>query len=134
MIALALVFAFKTLIPLGEDARRADEGDSATNSPSPKGNEVSAPLAIAPFDAKQAKQHQAAWAKHLGIQVETPNSVGMKMVLIPPGEFLMGSTDDQVEAALKVADEIKAGEAAKSRIQRSERPRHKVVITKPFLM
>ena len=30
------------------------------------------------------------------------------MILIPPGEFLMGSTDEQVEAALKVAEEIKA--------------------------
>src|SRR5437764_6610313 len=31
------------------------------------------PLAIAPFDAAQAKAHQAAWAKHLGTTVETTN-------------------------------------------------------------
>ncbi len=92
------------------------------------------PLAKAPFDAAQAKAHQEAWAKHLGTQVETTNSVGMKMVLIPSGEFMMGSTDEQVEAALKVAEEIKAEQHAKDRIQKNERPQHKVVITKPFLM
>jgi formylglycine-generating enzyme required for sulfatase activity/serine/threonine protein kinase/Leucine-rich repeat (LRR) protein len=92
------------------------------------------PLAIAPFDAKQARAHQEAWAKHLGTTVETTNSVGAKMVLIPPGEFLMGSSDEQVEAALKVADEINAGQPTKDRIQNAERPQHKVVLTKPFLM
>jgi serine/threonine protein kinase len=35
------------------------------------------PPAIAPFDEKKAKEHQAAWAKHLGVQVEVENSVGM---------------------------------------------------------
>ena len=56
------------------------------------------------------------------------------MVLIPPGEFLMGSTDEQVEAALKVAEEIKADQGVKDRIQKAERPQHRVVITKPLLM
>ena len=45
------------------------------------------PPAVAPFDAKKAKEHQAAWAKHLGVPVEITNSIGMKLVLIPPGEF-----------------------------------------------
>ncbi len=89
------------------------------------------PLAKAPFTTAQAKAHQQAWAKHLGIEVETPNSVGMKMVLIPPGEFMMGSTDEQVAEALKVADEIKAEDGAKSQIKLSERPQHRVVITQP---
>ena len=42
-------------------------------------------LAIAPFTPQQAKQHQQAWADHLGLPVEFENSIGMKMVLIPPG-------------------------------------------------
>ncbi len=94
----------------------------------------SPPLAVAPFNATEAKAHQTAWAKHLGIEVEMPNSVGMKMVLIPPGEFMMGSTDEQVEQALKAADGIKADQQTKDRIQKAERPQHKVVITKPFSM
>ncbi|MGE0606831.1 MAG: SUMF1/EgtB/PvdO family nonheme iron enzyme [Pirellulales bacterium] len=100
---------------------------AVANTPAP-------PPAVAPFDAKTARSHQDAWAKHLGIQVETPNSVGQTMILIPPGEFLMGSTDVEVEAALKVAYEIEADQLTIDRIQKNERPQHKVVITKPFWM
>ena len=39
---------------------------------------------------------------------------------------------EQVEAALKLAEEIKAHQ--KDRIQGAERPQHRVVITKPFLL
>jgi formylglycine-generating enzyme required for sulfatase activity/serine/threonine protein kinase len=90
---------------------------------------VMPPSAKAPFDAKTARAHQAAWAKHLGKQIETVNSVGAKMILIPPGEFLMGSTDEQVEAALKVAEDN-----AIDRIQKAERPQHKVIIADPLFM
>ncbi|MCA8989833.1 MAG: protein kinase, partial [Planctomycetaceae bacterium] len=34
--------------------------------------------AIAPFDAEQARKHQEAWAKYLGVPVEYENSIGMK--------------------------------------------------------
>ncbi len=89
------------------------------------------PLAVAPFDAAQAKAHQAAWAKHLGTQVETTNSVGAKMVLIPPGEFLMGSSDADIELALKIAEEDETRSRWRNRIQ-EERPQHRVRITQPF--
>jgi formylglycine-generating enzyme required for sulfatase activity len=56
----------------------------------------SPPLAIAPFDAAKARQHQEAWAKHLGLPVEQTNSIGMQFVLIPPGEFDMGSSAEEV--------------------------------------
>ena len=36
------------------------------------------PFAVAPFDAAKAKEHQDAWAKHLGVPVEHTNSIGMK--------------------------------------------------------
>ena len=51
--------------------------------------------AIAPFDPKQAQAEQAAWAGYLGTEVEQKNSLGMPLVLIPPGEFLMGSTREK---------------------------------------
>ena len=57
----------------------------------PPGNAASPPPSIAPFDEKQARAHQAARAKHLGVPVKQTNSIGMELVLIPPGEFMMGS-------------------------------------------
>ncbi len=85
------------------------------------------PLAKAPFDAQQARAHQEAWAKHLGVSVEYTNSIGMKFVLIPPGEFTMGSTPEEIEEALQaVGDNKQFQEGIKS-----EGPRHKVVLTQP---
>jgi formylglycine-generating enzyme required for sulfatase activity len=55
------------------------------------------PLAIAPFDAARAKQCQDAWARHLGVEVELTNTIGIKLRLIPPGRFLMGSTEHEVD-------------------------------------
>ena len=37
-----------------------------------------------------AKEHQARWANYLGMPVEMTNCIGMKLMLIPPGEFIMG--------------------------------------------
>jgi formylglycine-generating enzyme required for sulfatase activity len=71
--------------------------------------------AVAPFDAKKAEEHQKAWAKHLGMRVTTRNSIGMDLVVIPPGEFVMGSS------ALEEGRQ-------ENEIQ------HKVTLTKPFLM
>jgi len=91
------------------------------------------PSAIAPFDATKAKEHQAAWAKYLGVPVEMENSIGMRFVLIPPGEFDMGSTEEEVAELLEEAK--LRGEA---RLERyidhlpSEAPKHRVRITKPF--
>ncbi len=53
------------------------------------------------------------------------------MTLIPPGEFLMGSSDKDIELALQIAEETKLDEGAVSRIQ-EERPQHRVRITQPF--
>src|SRR5262249_24056727 len=55
----------------------------------------------APFDAKQARERQKDWAKRLGVPVEPTNSIGMKLALIPPGEFMMGSSRTEVDALLQ---------------------------------
>ena len=49
------------------------------------------PIAAFPFDATQAKIHQVEWGRFLRVPAEIENSIGMKLVLIPPGEFDMGS-------------------------------------------
>ncbi len=94
---------------------------------------TSPPLAIAPFDAAQAKKHQEEWAAYLKLPIEYTNSIGMKLMLIPPGEFLMGSSDEDIKLALKIAEETKLDANAVKRIQ-EERPQHAVRITMPFRM
>ena len=86
--------------------------------------------AIAPFEANEAKAHQATWAKHLGVPFEHTNSIGMKFVLIPPGEFTMGSTPAEIEAHLKVKGD---DQQWRERIQGAA-PQHKVVLTRPFFL
>jgi len=51
------------------------------------------PLAVTPLDEVRARQHQKAWADYLGLDVEITNSIGMKMVLVPPGEFMLRRSD-----------------------------------------
>ena len=48
--------------------------------------------AVSPFSAEEAKAHQRAWAEHLGLPVQVTNSVGMKLVLIPPGQVHDGQS------------------------------------------
>jgi hypothetical protein len=86
--------------------------------------------AIAPFDADQARQFQQAWANHLALPVEYTNSIGMRFRLVPPGEFLMGGTPEEIEAALAA---VGNDEYWKSRI-RSESPRHKAILTRPLYL
>ena len=52
----------------------------------------------------------------LGTRVEITNSIGMKLKLIPAGEFLMGSPDSDGIA------------------ESNEKPQHRVRITKPFYL
>ena len=86
--------------------------------------------AIAPFDAAQARRHQEEWAKYLNVDVEYTNSIGMKFMLIPPGEFTMGSTPEEVEEALKFTGE----DGYWQKCVKSEAPQHKVILTKPIYL
>ncbi len=94
------------------------------------------PLAKAPFDPEQAKQHQQAWAKHLGVPIQKEVDLGdgekLTMVLIPPGEFLMGSTDEERARFLKEA--TAAGNQSALDATNAEGPQHRVAITKPFYL
>lgn len=86
----------------------------------------------APFDAATARTGQKAWAEYLGVDVDATNSLGGRMILIPPGTFAMGSTDEYVEAAWKTATELKSTDGLLNFIRNSERPRHRVVLSKPW--
>lgn len=57
---------------------------------------------------------------------EITNSIGMKLKLIPAGEFLMGSSDADVAAALKADSNLNEENFS------VERPQHRVKISRPF--
>ncbi len=85
-------------------------------------------LLVAPFDEAKAKAAQQAWATHLGRKVVETNAIGMKLALIPAGQFKMGSSDADIAAALR------ADSAQKEEYLTNERPAHDVTITRPFYM
>jgi formylglycine-generating enzyme required for sulfatase activity len=118
------------LVIAGETKMFAVPGKPAKNVAATHPNSSAPPRAIAPFDAAQAKAHQEAWAKHLGVSVEYTNSIGMKFRLIPPGKYLRGSTEDEIEAATAAA----AIPGDWKIVIGGEAPRHHVTLTQPFYL
>ena len=86
------------------------------------------PAAVSPFDAKQAQEHQRAWAEHLNLPVEKINSIGMKLRLIPAGEFTMGSTQEEIDKNL-----AKAPDWNKANV-RKEGPQRQVTLDRPYYL
>jgi formylglycine-generating enzyme required for sulfatase activity/serine/threonine protein kinase len=76
--------------------------------------------APASVGVRRGQEVQATWAKNLGMPVQQTNSIGMKLVLIPPGQFSMGSpTAEPRELGVSMT---------------RESPAHRVAITRPFLL
>ena len=124
------------------DVQALSAGSSQTQSPNQHGPAAvktlgagsSAPLpAVAPFDAQQAVALQEAWAKHLGLPVEMTNSLGMKFVLIPPGEFTMGSTAEEIDNILQKAEQKGISRVFLRNIP-SQGPSHPVAMRKAFYL
>ncbi|MCL4203134.1 MAG: SUMF1/EgtB/PvdO family nonheme iron enzyme [Pirellulaceae bacterium] len=108
-VGLTLVLGTARLI------RNATDTGGSMRAPLSASGESPLP-ARAPFDAEQAEAFQQAWAGHLGIEAEISNSVGMRLRLIPPGEFMMGSHDRE------------------ETYKEDEGPRHRVGLTRPFYL
>jgi formylglycine-generating enzyme required for sulfatase activity len=64
----------------------------------------------------ESEYGEAARELHVGFARTVTNSIGMKLNFIPPGEFWMGTPDEDTATRY------------------DERPRHKVRITRPFYM
>jgi formylglycine-generating enzyme required for sulfatase activity/predicted GH43/DUF377 family glycosyl hydrolase len=94
-------------------------------------------LAKAPFNAAQAGEFQRQWAKRIGHEVAVTNSIGMKLALLPPGEFTMGRTEEEFERLLSIIDadaEMKKNRGGMITWSMLMMPAHRVRITKPFYM
>ncbi|MBC8354344.1 MAG: SUMF1/EgtB/PvdO family nonheme iron enzyme [Planctomycetes bacterium] len=99
--------------------------------------EDSLPPAEAPFNATQADEFQRQWAARIGREVATTNSVGMKLRLLPPGDFTMGRTEAEFDKLLSIIDadsEMKKNRGGMVTWSMLMMPAHRVRITKPFYM
>jgi formylglycine-generating enzyme required for sulfatase activity len=106
-------------------APRSPVADSGASRGTPQAPSAP-PLTVAPFDAAKAKELQEAWARHLGVPVEVTDVAGMKMRLIPPGEFLMGTPEADLPALLTEKD------AYWRDIFKNESPPQRVRLTRPY--
>ena len=82
---------------------------------------------VKPIDWAKPTPEMTAAAKKLGVPVAFENSLGIRFVLIPPGEFMMGSGDPAIDVAAK-CNMPNAGAGWFW----DEHPRHKVTLTKAF--
>ena len=93
-----------------------------------------APPTIGLLTGEDAKRLQGEWAEYLKRRVIEKSRELPKMILIPPGEFLMGSTKEQIDRHLgdvgKKFEKKWPPEYAKRAL--TELPQHKIRISKPF--
>ena len=100
-----------------ESTRLADAGRELVPKSPAAGLSRPKPAAlVAPFAQDAAADSRTQWANYLRQPGEFTNSIGMKLRLIPPGEFLMGS----------------AGPNEKVHMQ--QKPQHKVHISRPYYL
>ena len=59
--------------------------------------------ATARMSSSEAAEVQRAWADYLGVPLEMSNSIGMRLRLVPPGDFIMGSSLKELEALTEEA-------------------------------
>jgi len=74
-------------------------------------------MLVAPFTQQEAVAAQKEWSRSLGSPVQITNSIGMKLVLIPPGEFMRRGMQQLSDRASYL-----------------KKPQRKVRITKPFYL
>jgi serine/threonine protein kinase/formylglycine-generating enzyme required for sulfatase activity len=122
MFAVALAALIFTLWPTPRGTVRL--GSDAPAVTALATHALAPPIARAPFDARQASEHQTVWAKYLGLPVETTNTLGMKFRLIPPGEFMMGITGEEEEAWANMGPLSNQGSLSV--------PAHRVRLSQPF--
>jgi serine/threonine-protein kinase len=101
--------------------------DGPIHSPHANREPLPQPL-VCPADGPAVESAQRAWAAHLNVASPRQNTLGMTLVLIPPGEFTRGTSDDELNRLAPLIgndDEV-------ATVQRSETPAHRVRLTRPF--
>lgn len=92
-------------------------------------------MAVAPFAAPRARKLQDRWAAHIGHPRVLTNSLGMPLMLLPPGEFTMGRTEEQFDRLMQVMrrdPETQKHEGGMITWSMLMMPAHQVRLTRPF--
>lgn len=135
----AIRIGYATSVGLNE-VKVAVASQPATAASTPAEQEQSAGeplLAKAPLSQDQAAEIRKAWSARIDQPVETTNSVGMRLSLIPPGDFTMGRTEEQFDELLGVMRQdakMKKNEGGMIAWSMLMMPARQIRITKPFYM
>lgn len=116
-IVLAVLVAAKDPANAGGTDLHKEPGLLGTPK-KPAGAKAPAPPKF-PFDVAATRAYQKAYAAWRGLPVEITDKVGMTLVLVPPGTFLMGSPED---------------EPGRNGGGYLESPRHQVTLTQAFYL
>jgi serine/threonine protein kinase len=122
-------------VPGGTPDQSNDSGSASTDVSKSNSSETDGVvdgrpvLAAVPFSPEEARAHQQRWADSLGTEVEQTNSLGIKMILIPPGTYEMGSNpEDHNKLFNMFPDKLtKISEQFDH-----EFPQHSVTLTRPY--
>ena len=90
---------------------------------------VSLDLHSGKMSATDVRQSQETWARRLGVKVPYTNSIGMQFCLVPPGQFIMGTSEKEREAVR--SQRPPQGEISAVKARESE---HAVEIRAPFFL
>ena len=113
--------------------KRSDTDPPSPGNPNVSGLRTRPALLSAPFDAQAMTKARQEWSDFLKLPVEVTNPSGMKLVLIPPGEFLMGMTPETI-SELRKMDAERANVLSWYEGQFRGSPQHRVTLTRPWLM
>lgn len=86
--------------------------------------------AITPFPQEDAVRFQQEWADFLKVPVEFTDRHGITFRLIPPGEFVMGTSEKGIQIRLY---HVESQDFWKQSLL-SEGPQHRVAITEPYYL
>ncbi len=124
------------LVVNAESIRHLAQSSSTSSPEAPSLKRVSIdwpstapPLMTVPMTAEEVQALQQRWGEYLGVPVEFKNSMGISMVLVPPGDFRMGGTESQLRAGFGVVNQ---NDAHWMSCYESAAPQHDVRLTHPY--
>lgn len=112
-----------------EPGAEASSSNATTESPTQKDRPPLFDFASQAQPASDAKALQKKWAEALGVEATMIAPPGIKLTLVPPGEFMMGETDEKA-----FFDILKALNGWRGNPDEGYKPEppHRVRISRPF--